>query len=451
MPEPLPAAEPIDEAEPGHARLLWATGLLGAATLAVKFAALAKDFYVARQLGTADALDAYLVALLLPSYAVVVLAHTASSALVPAYVRLWQGSGIAAAQRLAGSVLVAAAAGLVAITVALVALAPLVLPCMGMGFDADKLALTRSLFYPMAGIVLMSGLGAVFGAILEAHERFAAKAIAPLAIPLGTLIVYWWFEHAWGVHALALGTLVGFVAEAAILGFDVWRRGLLPAPRFGERPELVRLGHQYAAVATGGMLMSSALLVDQSMAASLGSGQVSALNYGGKVVSVVVNVVAFSLSTVLLPRFSHQIAAGQWTLLKRTFLIYAGGIFLALIPAVAVLVVISRPLVSILFERGAFTADDTLIVTGVQQWLLLQMPFYIVVVLGFRVLSALDGNRTVLAIGGVNLAMNVTGNLVLMHWFGVYGIAISTSLMFLVAAAITLVAVRAKLSEVEPR
>jgi peptidoglycan biosynthesis protein MviN/MurJ (putative lipid II flippase) len=66
---------------------------------------------------------------------------------------------------------------------------------------------------------------------------------------------------------------------------------------------------------------------------------------------------------------------------------------------------------------------------------------------GYRVLSAFDGNRTVLAIGVLNLLMNVGGNLLLMRCFGVRGIALSTSLMYLMAALATLTAIRYKLAE----
>ena len=372
---------------------------MGTATIIVKFASLAKDFYVARQLGAGDSLDAYLVALLLPSYAVVTLAQTVSLALVPTYVRVWQSRGLAAAQRLAGGVLAAGIGLLLAVTAVLLLAAPFVLPLVGLGFDASKIALTRSLFYPMAGILLASGLSAVFGAVLEAHERFTAKAVAPLAIPLGMLAVYWLYQAHYGVHALAAGTLAGFAGETVILGLACWWRGLFAIPRWTKDPELPRVGGQYWPVVCGGLLLSSSLVVDQSMAASLASGQVSVLSYGGKVVAVAVTSVALSLATVLLPRFSHLIAAGRWQQFQRTFALYAGLVFTASIPCVVLLVVLSEPLVRLLFQRGAFTPETTEAVSRVQQWLLVQIPFHIVSLLGIRVLSAMGGNRMVLAIG----------------------------------------------------
>ncbi|MEX0678032.1 MAG: lipid II flippase MurJ [Pirellulales bacterium] len=432
----------------GHRRVLSNAAMLGGATVLAKLAALAKDWLVARQLGAGDELDAYLVAFLIPSYAVVVLAHTFASAFVPTYIRVWQQQGFASAQRLTSRVLATGAGGLVIVTLVLVAAGRFVLPVVGLGFDAQKLALALALFYPLAGVVIAAGLSAMLAAVLNAHERFVAAALAPVAIPIGTLAVFWIYQDRFGVHALAGGTLAGFVAELCILVIAGSRSGLLVWPRFARLGgELRHVGSHYVPVALGGLLMSSSLVVDQAMAASLGSGQVSILSYGGKIVAVVLTTVAASLSTVLLPRFSRMIAAGRPNELRRTIGWYTKMILLASIPGVALLAILSEPLVRLLFQRGAFTPETTAAVTGVQLWLLPQIPFYVLAMLGARVLSALDGNQTVLRIGALNLLVNVTGNFVLMQWFGVNGIAMSTSLVYMIAALATLVAIRRKLAE----
>lgn len=432
----------------GHRRVLSSAAMWGGATVLVKLAALAKDWLVARQLGAGDELDAYLVALLIPSYAVVVLAHSFASAFLPTYIRVWQRQGLARARSLVGRVLAIGATALVIVTLVLVATEKYLLPIVGLGFDAAKLSLTLSLFYPLAGVVIASGLSAIFAAVLNAHERFAATAMAPMAIPLGTLTVFWMYQDRAGVHALAYGTTAGFAAELGILGLVVWQRGLLAWPRFGPLDGEVRhVGSQYLPVALAGLLMSSSLVVNQAMAASIGSGQVSVLNYGSKIVAVVLGAVAVSLSTVLFPRFSRMIAAGRFRELKLTFGWYARLIVLASIPGVTLLAIFSEPLVRLLFQRGAFTSETTAAVTGVQLWLLPQIPFYVLAMLGARVLSALDGNPLVLWIGALSLVVNVTGNYVLMRWFGVNGIAMATSLVYVVATAATLAAIRLKLAE----
>jgi putative peptidoglycan lipid II flippase len=250
------------------------------------------------------------------------------------------------------------------------------------------------------------------------------------------------------VHALAVGTLVGFVAEFGILAIAAYRAGLLAIPRFDAAGgELAHVGRQYLPAALSGLLISGSFVVDQAMAASLGSGQLSILSYGGKIVAVVVTAAAASLSTVLFPRFSRLIAGNRRSELRATVRWYARAIVLASLPVVAILAFVSEPLVRLLFERGAFTSETTTAVSSVQLWLLPQIPFYALTMLGARVLSALDGNQIMLRIGVLNLGVKVLGNYALMRWFGVDGIAMATSVVYLVTAAATLLAIRAKLAK----
>jgi len=438
----------IPFAATNHRRVVSSIALLGVATLAAKSISLVRDLFVANSLGVGDDLDAYLVAMVLPSYAVVVLAHAFGSGFVPTYVRVWQQSGLAAAQRLAGGVLTLAILILTAVTLMVAAAAPLLLPVIGLGFPASKIALAWDLSFLVVGMIVAAGVSAVVAAILNAHERFIPVALAPAVIPMGTLAVFLlWAERA-GVYALAAGTLVGFVLECLLLVAAAWWLRLLPWPHLHWRErEIAAVGRQYLPVMLGGVLMSSSLVIDQAMAASLGSGDVSVFNYGGTVISVVIAVVAMSLSTVLFPRFAHLIAAGRARELMRTFTLYAGGIVLLSLPGIAILAVYSEPLVRLLFERGAFTPEATLAVSRVQMWLLLQIPFYVVVMLGARVLSALDANATLLRISALNVVVNVVGNYLLMRQFGVSGIAIATSVMYLVATLATLLAIRARIAD----
>jgi putative peptidoglycan lipid II flippase len=431
--------------------LLASAAMLGAMVVVVKLAAFAKDWLVARRFGASDELDAFLVALVIPSYAVAVLAHSFGLAFVPTYIRVSQHQGPQAARRLVGSVLVGGSAVLIAITLALAAVAPYMLPLVGTGFDDAKLVLARSLFYLLGGIVVASGISGVFAAVLNAEEHFAVTATAPLAVPVSTVIVFWLGQERYGIYALAAGTTLGFALELLALCLAMRHYRLLSASRVSGLDEnLKHVAGQYAPVALGSLLMSSSLVVDQAMAASLANGSVSVLNYGGKIVTLVLSIVAVSLSTVLFPRFSRLIAGGEWEPLERTVRRCFKWVLVASVPGVILLAIFSEPLVRLVFERGAFSPQTTTAVSEVQLWLLPQIPFYVLVMIGFRLLSALDGNQIVLRIGALNLLMNVGGNYLFMHWFGVKGIAMSTSLVYLVAALVTWAAIKLKLAEVRP-
>ncbi len=432
----------------GNLRALTAVAMLGVATVLIKLAALAKDWLVARQFGAGDELDAFLIAFMIPSFGVAVLGHSFASAFIPSYLRVYELQSPAAARRLVGAVLTAGMVLLLIVCLLLALAAPLLLRVVASNFDEAKLALSCRLLYLLLSVLAVSGISSIVGAVLNAHERFVATAVAPVAVPLGTLLGLVLFEERYGIEALAWGTVAGFVLESLLLLAASARAGLLPRPsRPGWDPALRDVGRRYWPMVVGTLLLSASAVVDQSMAASLGSGNVSVLNYGGKLVALVLSIVAVSLSTVLLPRFSRLITSGRWNDLDRTIRGYAGLIVAGTVPIVVVLALAAAPMIRLLFERGAFTPETTAAVSRVQIYLSLQIPFYVLVMLGARLLSALDANQTVLRVGALCLALNVVADYVLMHWFGVDGIAMATTLVYFVAAMVVALAIRARMAE----
>jgi putative peptidoglycan lipid II flippase len=431
-----------------HWRVLTSAALLGVATVVVKLTALAKDWQVARRFGAGDELDAFLIAFLIPSYGVAVLGHSFAAAFVPAYLQVHQRESPVAARRLVGSVLSAGMLLLVAVCLLLALGAPWILRIVAPAFSDEKLALACRLLYVLSGVLALSGMSSVVAAVLNAHERFLATALAPLAVPLGTLAGLLLLENRYGIEALALGTLAGFAGECALLLVAGARARLLPAPvGRGLDPQLRDVGRRYWPIALGTLMLSASAVLDQAMAARLGSGNVSVLNYGGKVVALALAIVAVSLSTVLLPRFSRLITGSRWRELARDVRVYGWLVIGGSLPIVALLALAAEPMVRLLFERGAFTPETTVAVSRVQCYLAMQIPFYVLAMLGSRVLSALDSNQTVLRVGALTLVLNVVLDYVLMQWFGVDGIAMATSLAYAVAAAVTLAAVRSRLLE----
>lgn len=443
-----PGACDDDTADLAERRILRNATLLGGGTVLVKLMALAKDWLVARRFGAGDDLDAYLVALLIPSFAVAVVAHSFGPALLPAYVRCGKRHGAEAARRLATAVLLAAIALLVIATLTIILASPILLRSLGSGFDEGKLALAQALLYRMAIVLLASGISAVLGALLNAHEHFVATSLAALAVPAGMVVALLIASERSGIDALAWGTTLGFATESLILVVLALHKTLLAWPRTGAAGDhLQQVVHQYWPMLAGTLLMSSSMVVDQAMAASLGSGNVSVWNFAGKLVALVLAVVAASLSNALFPRFAHLITAGRWQELRRLLARFSRGVLLGSVPVVACLSLSGESLVRIVFERGAFTAETTAAVSQVQLWLFPQIPFYILAMIGSRLLSALNANGVVFFLAALNVVLNVGGNYVLMQWFGLRGIAMSTSIVYLATAAATLVAIRWKLKE----
>lgn len=432
-------------------RIFAAMATVGAAGVLLKVVAMAKDVVVASYFGTSDAVDAFFIALTVPTFAINMITASLPVALVPAYVRVARAEGAEGARRLLSGTLVGTVALVALVSLVLVLSAPLLLPLIGANFGGEKLVLTRHLFYFLLPAVLLAGLSGILSSLLNAHERFLLAAMTPVLGPALTIVFLVAAGARWGVYSLAVGLLAGAVAELLVLAWSAFRRGLLVASRWtGWHPETRRVLEQYVPMVVGAAVMGSSPLIDQSMAASLGPGSVAALGYGSKVVAAVLSIGASALSTAIFPHLSSMVAAADWAGVRNTVRTYVRLVLAVSIPAVVVIVALSGPIVRVLYQRGAFSAEDTSVVSRVQALFALQIPFSTLGIIGVRLLSALSANRTLMWISMGNFVTNVVGNYLFMQVWGVAGIAFSTSVVYVISATVIWWCVQRRIRALEP-
>jgi putative peptidoglycan lipid II flippase len=176
------------------------------------------------------------------------------------------------------------------------------------------------------------------------------------------------------------------------------------------------------------VVSSGGLLVDQSMAAMLIAGSVSALAYANRFVSVVLTLLAGAISTAIVPYFSRMIAVRDWTGCRHTLRTWVRLTALVSVPIAALLIAGARPLVRIALQHGQFGPRDTGVVASVLAMYAIQIPFFVVSRVYYRFIVAMRRTDLILYCGIINLGLDIVLNLVLMHWFGVAGIALATSL-----------------------
>ena len=405
-----------------------AAGLLAKGGLAMK------ELIVARAFGRGDDLDAFLIAFVLPSFMLNLVMGSLGAAFVPAFVDVRQKKGVAAAQKLLSSVAALSLAVMVVMAVLLGVLAPYYLPMLASSFSPQKLHLTRELLYWILPFILFSGLSTFVSAVLNAGEKFALPAVVPLVTPLVTIFCIWLGAGRFGAFALAVAVTFGSLLEAALLARSLRAHGLaLRLGRVRLDPALRAVLSQYAPMFAGSFLMCSTTVVDQAMAAMLPGGSVAALSYANKTVGLVLAVCATALSTATLPYFSQMAAKRDWNGCRNTLRRYSTLVFGLAMPFTLVLIVFSKPLVQILFQRGAFNNSDTALVSRVQAFYAIQVPFYICGMLFVRFLSAVRRNDFLMYGSAISLILDVALNLLFMRIYGVSGIALSTSLVYVFA------------------
>ena len=399
-------------------------------TAFVKLAAFVKEFVVAWRFGTGDELDAFLIALVVPSLLGNVIAASFKSALIPTYIQVREQQGKAAAGKLFSGVMVCSLVVLGITTILMVATAPIYLPIIASGFDTQKLSLTFRLLCAMAPVILLDGIISIWGAILNAGERFALAGLTPIVIPVITIILLLGAKSL-GIFALAVGLLSGMLLEAVILGVVLHRQGILLIPKwYGFDANLRQVASQYAPMIAGALLLCSAVPIDQAMAAMLSPGSVAALNYGNRAIAAPMALITTGLTASVMPYCSKMLASEDWSGIRRTLKQYLRLIFLTTVPLAVLLLVFSQPIIKLLFQRGSFTTEDTYLVAQIQAFYALQIPFYIGNLFLIRLISSLKKNQLLMWVSGYDLIINIILNYLFIQFMGIKGIALSTSCVY---------------------
>ena len=220
--------------------------------------------------------------------------------------------------------------------------------------------------------------------------------------------------------ALIHAGVVAWIMDRRGYRFRLWWHGATEATR--------EVAQQYGPVLLSGVVASGGLLVDQSMAAMLPAGSVSALAYANRFVSVVVTLLAGAVSSAVVPHFSRMIAHQDWAGCRHTLRTWVRLTALVSTPIALALIAGSHWLIRTAFQHGVFRPSDTALVTPVLMMYAIQIPFFVSSRVFYRFLVALRRTDLIFYCGALNLALDIVLNLLLMRWMGVAGIALATSL-----------------------
>jgi putative peptidoglycan lipid II flippase len=334
---------------------------VGGLTLVSRISGFVRDVVMAAVLGAGPMADAFFVAFRLPNHFRAIFAEGAfAAAFVPAYARVLQQVGIDAAKLFADRI----AAALIVINLFLLALAllftPWVVTILAPGLDPTRFDLAVALTRITFPYLVLVSIETLFAGILNANQRFAAAAGAPVLLNvslIATLLLTPYFRSAG--YAAAWGVLIAGVAQVILVAVDAEMRGVgirfrMPTLDPNTRRFLKALGP--AIVGAGGVQL--ALFADTLIASFLPTGALSALYYADRINQLPIGVVGIAVGTVLLPEMSRRLAAGDE---RGAALAQARGIQLALlmaVPCVAGAVAIPDLIMRGLFARGAFTVAD---------------------------------------------------------------------------------------------
>lgn len=410
--------------------LLNASLILTAAALASRLLGWLRLVVIGSQFGASRDLDAYFAAFRIPDAIFqLVVAGALSAALIPVFAGYRARGQDREAWLLASSVI-----NLVLITLALLSLlmavfAPVIVPIVAPGFDAPTTELTIRMTRVMLLSPVLIGMGAVVTGILNAYQRFAVPAIAPLLYNVAIILAAVLLAPLMGVEGLAVGVAVGSLAHLVIQ---------LPAlARVGQRYDLT-IGLRHPGVRRVAWLMGPRMLglaagqlnfiVSTVLASGLQEGSLTAYNYAFQLSQIPVGVVGVSIAVALFPTLSQDAALGRKGEIRRQV---AGSVRLLLFvaaPLTAIMIVLREPLTSVFFQYGLFSEESARQTAGALLFFAIGLAAHVTVHVLARAFYAMQDTRTPVTWAIIAVAINV----VLMSWLvgpmGIEGLALALSI-----------------------
>ncbi len=434
---------------PDHQRIFKGAFRVAVFLLLGKAAGAIKEMAVAYRYGVSDAVDAYQFTMTMATWLPVTIVGVLSVVLIPVLVRLRR------ADQAEKHVFISELQGWVAAAgIALALLTwfawPQVLGMLGQGLSARVGDMTGQLlvaFAPVSALLLIAGISA---ARLRAQERHVNTLLDSVPA-VATLAWVMLAASADGVGPLLWGTLVGYAIQTVWLAWLAARAdgGFWGAPRLSLRsPHWPELMSAAGVMLIGQVAMSFVGPLDQYTAANLGANANATLGYASRLLSLLLGIGAVSVGRAALPVLADVQARGDTGRARSMALKWSVLMVGAGSAAVALGWVLAPWGVSVLFQRGAFTAENTEAVAHVLRWGLLQLPFYFGVLILVQLLASQNRYRIMAAIAVANFALKAVLNTVLAPRMGAAGIMLASSLMYLLSFACYLAVA---LRKAEPR
>lgn len=424
-------------------RLYRSFATVGGLTMISRVLGFVRDILIAAVLGTGAVADAFFVAFRFPNLFRRLFGEGAfNAAFVPLFAKRLEGEGAQAARRFAED----AMAGLVFILVLLTAVAQMTMPWLmyllapGFAETPDKydlaVLLTRITFPYLLCMSLVALLSGVLNTLGKFVESSSVSIILNLTLTAAILLAMamGYRRDANAGIILAWGVAAAGVLQLALLAYGAIKNGFalrLRRPTLNpDMRNLIRLG--IPGVIAGGVTQIN--IVIGTVIASLQNGAVSHLYYADRVYELPLAIVGIAIGVVLLPDIARHLRAGNSAEVMNSQNRSLEFAMLLTVPAAVALAVVPSPIVSVLFERGAYTAADTYATATALGIFALGLPAFVLIKVFSPAYFAREDTATPMRYAVISLIANTLGSIAfffLFRWLGLMphlGIALATTL-----------------------
>jgi len=415
-----------------------ASGIIIIITLTDKLLAVTKEIFTAHYFGVSPALDVFNIAYAFPGIISLIISGALISAFVPLYIEWSNKLSPQQANSDALSVMFIAFLLLGLITALCYLLSPVILTLVGYGFGPKERALGIAVERFLVFLILIEGTGILFASILQARKRFFDFQVSFLFVNIAIIISLVFFQKRLGIHALVWGFLLGTLCKIIYMAVALHRNGFhLFSKIVFDRSKLLAFFYLVLPLLGSELVVNVNLLIDQVMATQLPAGSVSTLRYAFRINDMPIQIIILAVAVAIFPFISERALEKDYDGLRHLF--NQSVIFLGFLtfPIISLVTLFAQDVVGILFQRGAFDIHATEQTAETFFFYSLGLFFLSYTFINSTFFSGLKDTKPLFYIGCLSTFMNILLNLLFMSYFGVKGIALSTTITMLIVSLIS--------------
>jgi putative peptidoglycan lipid II flippase len=428
-----------------------AAGIVGISTMLSRIFGLIRDIVIAAIFGAGWIYDAFLVAFRIPNLLRRLIGEgSLTVSFIPVFTEYLQKKSKQEALELANIAFTLLSIILVVVSILGVLFSPLIVALNAPGFinTPDQFALAVFLNRLMFPYIFFMSLVALCMGILNSFRHFAAPALSPVILNISmiaaTLLLRNYFAQP--ITALAIGVMIGGVLQLAMQWPFLVKFGV----KFKFRINLHHPGiKQITALMLPAILAAAVntinVFVGTILASFLPKGSVSYLYYADRVMELPVGIFAVAIGTATLPSFSRHVANENIEELKSSLSFSLRLMLFVTIPAMIALMALHLPIISVLFQRGAFDEKAAVLTSQALFCYALGLWAFSVIRVIVPIFFSLQDSKWPMKAAIITFIVNLAASLALMHPLKHNGLALANSLAATVNVIILFVVLKKKI------
>ena len=424
------------------------TALVLMLILTSKITGFFRDIVLAQTFGAGEITDAYLTALNIP----VVLFDGISAALgttfIPIYFKIKSSKGQEEVNKFTSNILnIVILVSLVFVLLGVI-FAPYIVKIFAVGFKGDVFDLTvnysKILIFSMVFIAIN---GLVSSYLVASGNVYISGAIT---IPFNIfVIIAIIFASVTESYVMVYGTLIAYIVQLLFQLPLLIKKGYKHRLTVNLRDENIRqILFLVIPVFIGSYINQINAVVNRTLASTLDSGSITALNYANKLNMFAVGVIAVAISTIMYPILSKLASEGNKKLFKINISKSINMIVIIMLPIMVVMTTFSKEIVKVLFEEGSFNSHDTYLTSTALFFYSIGILSYGLKELLAKSFYSLQDTKTPVRNATISVVINIVFSIILVNIMGIGGLALASSISATVTTMLLLISLRKKIGKI---